>query len=565
MNNRYKTKALKTVMSFILFFIYSEISYAISPIESLILGDYSQKYHETKHDPLNYIFSYNNKEKTSKMYKKRLSIYRGFIEEGSNLKNYCSANKNIVSEMSYESSWQYDQLKRSISATLQYVGLDLAVRSIPKYAKYFEFTDDEYSNLVNHITGNFCSKNITVIGIKELKKNLLLKFNKQNSFELPYIKGDPLFAKELQNVNTIDKSREYEFLQTIDLFKSLCSWGGGTDLRMMDIYLKNPVIFSFIIRQLTGVKIDWEPNKNKLVYSENKSSINVLCNNLICRKTDHSKFYKNIPRVIGSDNLESDLKRLYCSKFNNLSIKKSHNIPEVNTWMKSFSAVDRKLLIGQFIALITSIPDFFVRAEKFSDGKKFLKSSFLESWKTWAKERGSYLNKELYYEETLTIEKVERKFYFNKYIPKFKVVFDVNLGEFDRVNQVVGKLNVNFNSKVSKKYLAWARTQWLDVADGHREKRKGIVENMAKHVAIDVNKANKKFIIPLWKGKLERLVAIEILEQLAKYRGDYFKRDNNGFSTISIDLNFGTFALKYINRQFIIKQNLKKKKIKKLK
>ena len=72
--------------------------------------------------------------------------------------------------------------------------------------------------------------------------------------------------------------------------------------------------------------------------------------------------------------------------------------------------------------------------------QEILRTSFDQTWDDWAKGQIKTQSRDLYYEELLAVELVEREMYFNPFKPDFKVVFDVNLGELDRANRIVGKI-----------------------------------------------------------------------------------------------------------------------------
>ena len=196
---------------------------ALVPLESLVLGDLSGKYKAEATTPLKYIFQPRGKFKVEQ--KRSLAFYRGFIEEGENLSNFCKVDHQV----NYSSIWEKNEVKRSIIATLQFIGLDLLARAIPAYAKYFEFTDSEFNNLTENLVGNYCSKNISIISLKELKRNILLNFEKGPGLSLPNIEDNSLFHKKLREYNTIDSMKENEFVQAVKLFQSFCSWGNDVD------------------------------------------------------------------------------------------------------------------------------------------------------------------------------------------------------------------------------------------------------------------------------------------------------------------------------------------------
>ena len=85
-------------------------------------------------------------------------------------------------------------------------------------------------------------------------------------------------------------------------------------------------------------------------------------------------------------------------------------------------------------------------------------------------------NEDIYYEEQHSIEVVDRDLYFRKSIQKFKVVFDINLGEFDRHNQYIGKLKTNFKLKLPFTFSDWVRDTWVNI-DPRRKQDKDVSRN----------------------------------------------------------------------------------------
>ncbi|TDJ07673.1 MAG: hypothetical protein E2O68_03230 [Deltaproteobacteria bacterium] len=534
-------------------FLISLNTYALVPLESLVLGDLSEKYKQEATTPLKYIFQARGKFKVEQ--KRSLAFYRGFIEEGENLSNFCKVDH----EINYSNIWEKNEVKRSVMATLQYIGIDLMVRAIPAYAKYFEFTEEEFENLADNLVGNYCSKNISIISLKELKRNILLHFEKEQGFALPNIVDNSLFPKKLREYNTIDQMKENEFVQSIKLFQSFCSWGSDVDdLRLLVPLFKNPVIMSFVTRQLTNKRFSWDPVNNEIGLKKENRTVQVLCRGLICRKVNWEVFKNDLPRSLGSRGIEADIKRLYCEEFKGADYVENGQEPKILKMIRGSTTADKTLLTAQFLALLTGIPDMFVRATKFNEAKEFLKYSFAASWDDWAKEFIKESGTDLYFEEPLTVELVTRDLYYHEFKPFFSVEFDVNQGEFDRTAEMLGKIDVSFTIKLGKNYLSWARDEWRSLSQYVDQERKNkILFKFVKVIEDQVNDGRAKFLIPPWGGKLENIVAKELLNQLALYDGKFFKFPSNELITIPIKFNYAPFALKYIYFKFLLRQNLK--------
>ncbi len=525
------------------------------PIESLLLGNFSENYSENENDPLNYVFSRDRFQSTNASYKYELAMYRGFYEEGKNLNNFCKENRNIH----YRSEWERAQVKRALFSEIQYIGLDIATRALPQYAKALEFTKEEYNNLVGGLVGNFCSANLSVISKKELLNNLLIKFDKENNFKLPDVSGNPFFPDNLETYLSKKTAIEQEFKYTVKLFQSICSWNGDPyNPGLMLSIIKNPAIISFFFRQMDNQIIDWKAQGNLLYLKNDKNTIQVWCENLICRKTSNENFYRKVYYSVGGTNLIDDLKRLYCMDIEPLKNSSTDSDERLLQIMKSRSSDEEKFINSQFIALLTGVPDFLLGLEKFTLSEDLFRSGIDYTWSKWARGQVDLLNRELFFEEPLTLELISRNLYFNAFKSEIKIVLDVNLGEFDRINQRNGKIRVSFNILVQRSFIHYYREATKNLDPRNTLEKEHLLKRFKLQLSKDLTIAREKFIIPPWKGDLEALIATELTEQLLLISDSNFKMRNSGVEPINVELNYGLFALKYINQQNII-QNARKK------
>ncbi len=529
-------------------------AHALIPIESIILGNFSEDYKNELSDPLDYIFKLDTKEDEEKLsdYREYLSLYRGFYEEGIGLDNRCKERPSAL----YGKPYEKDRVTRSVIANLQYIGLDLMTRAIPEYAKYFEFTEQDYSNLVEKMVGNWCSQNLTIISLKTLKDNFKAKYEKGDSFKLPTIGKNPLFPEKLSKFVPEDKAREREFKQTLELFKAFCSWGGDiNDTRLLVPLLRNPQIMSFVIRQMAGIKLSWNQIDQGFTYTDDDKTVRVHCKNLICRRLSPAKFKSEVPRTVGSKGFHDDFQRIYCENLRDIDYVLNNQVPKIKRVIKNMTFDDQNLMVSQMIALLTGVPDFLVRSEKYTDGQDWMRASVDRIWDNWAEKQSQKFGKDLLFEESLTLELVDTPLYFNRYRKNFSVVFDVNLGEFDRINQMVGKISTKFDVKISKGFLNWMRKQLLNDDDNFMEVKEKAHQRFKKIVADFVEEARFKFTIPPWKGDLEELIVREVSSQLLRIRGNLYDVDDRGMVNIPIVFNYGPFALKYIRYQHKVNKN----------
>lgn len=530
--------------------------YALVPLENLLTGELSEEEKQKQSNTLDYVFQsstslekYNNPEGGAPEFavnRDQFINYRGFIAEGEGLKQYCKKSAPIF----YQSSWPKDQAKRFVISTLQFITLDLTIRALASFAKKFEFTADEYVNMTNHLVGNYCSPNISIISLKELKKNMLNQF-KNGNFQLPDVKNNIFFPSKMKNVALDYDAQKREFFYTTKIFRNACSWGGrADDLRLMTSLLKNPFIFSFVIRQLTNRKIYRSPmsQRFKLVYDD--KTIKVGCESFICRKMNNEKWKQNFPRAVGSFSIEDDLKRLYCQEFRTSNLYQKTNSKQINKWMTETTLDDHKLYGSQMIALLTGIPDFFVRAKTFNQGKEFSRYGVDQAWDKWAESSRQNFSKEIFYEESLTLDLIKNSAPLALGSTDFEVNFDVNLGEFDRLNEKKGKVKAKFDLKLDKSFLARSRYEWRRLDPSQAEKRKKLVRTFRRHLEKQLEAAKNLFILSPWTQDIGELIAQDLLNQLGLYSGDFFKNREHKWLNIPISFRYGPFALKYIHYRF---------------
>ncbi|OUR97230.1 hypothetical protein A9Q84_12960 [Halobacteriovorax marinus] len=538
-----------------LIMLISVSSNALVPLESILLGDFSKRYSKESEDPFDYLYKRNGELEGKQAHKRQLTIYRGFYEEGKNLQNSCKSSDKV----GYATPWQKDQVRRSLLATLQYIGLDISIRAIPQYAKYFEFSRDEYVNMVDNLVGNYCSKNLSIISLKQLRKNFLVRYDEENTFKLPSIEGNTLFPEKLSSIANKDDAKEREFLKTIRLFQSFCSWGGDIEnLRLLVPFIKHPVIYKLLMRQISGRNLDWKENSRSVISVRKQKTIKVLCDGLICRKVKSGKFYKYFPTSVGHKSFDDDLGRLYCQEIRDVDYKIKGQAPKIAKIIKSMTFDEENLLVAQFISLQTGIPDLFIRSNNYKSAINFLRFNIDKTWNDWSDSQIDRFQGEVYYEEPLTMELVERSLYYKNYVAKFQVIFDVNLGELDRANQKVGKISTKFTIPFSNKFLKWARSEWIALDPRNKKRKDELFSKMKIRIQPIVENIRKKFPVAPWNGNLHAIIRNELLDQLSLYQGPYFKENTTGMVKVPIKINFAPYALKYLRYEYKVKQNEEK-------
>jgi hypothetical protein len=522
-------------------------SHALVALDSLLLGSFSDQYKKEIEDPIAAIFNsdiYDEaKPGQSSIYKKNLSLYRGFIQEGQNLKKSCEKSIKPV----YETRKLYNQAKRSFLASLQYMGLDLTARYLPHYAAYFEFSEQEYSNLVDGLVGNYCSQNLSTISVRQLKKNLLFKFKYKDKVDFPSVLGNPLFSDRLDRLSTMNENRKREFAMTIELFKSFCSWGGDVNnYRMLTAFIKNPVLAAHTIRSLAGEKIIWNNKKEEARIVSDTKPQQVMCRNFICRKTSPVSFRRYFPKAIGSKNVREDLNRLYCHDLNLAEYQYKHQPPKVAQMIKKSSLEHEHMLTGQMIALTTGIPHFMLQTSSFKQVQDSLRASVDRVWDEWASSQKDLHKRSLLYEESLTIEVIPRNFQDIAIDKNIYVNLDLNVGELDRTSEVTGKLSHKFSVLLTKPYVKWlkdslsARKSDVDI-----DQIPHLMESLEARIAKGLFELESKIDLVPWKKGLESIIARNIIEQMISSERIH-GRTLAIEMKVPIQFNYGLFALRYI-------------------
>ncbi|MBG07227.1 MAG: hypothetical protein CME68_00575 [Halobacteriovoraceae bacterium] len=537
-----------TSISFFLFLCVFKV-HALIPIESLVLGDFSSLYQREKSDPLEYIFRREDPLRMSqdnRGFKRQLGYFRGFYLEGQKLKNYCKVGRKVR----YSTYKERVETKRSLLATLQYIGIDLTLRAISDYSKEIELKKSDFNNLVQNVTNNFCSKNMTIISQRQLKKNFQLQFSSGGEkVQIPNIEKNPFFPRSLLQINEDRERLEQEFMYSIKLFRSFCSWGNDAqNLRLLVPLVKHPSIMAFVIRQLTNKGLIWDPIQNKALLKTNLKTVQVWCEEFICRRVGHKKFNNLHWKSIGSKTFQRDLENLYCEDFLEAGYTYKNQEPRVKKIIEKKDLFEDHLMVSQMIALITGIPDFLVGAKKLNDGLEFTKASMERSWRRWAKKQNDHFNEEILFEESFIIEPVRKDLYFNNLDPEFGVKLDVNLGELDRAVSMLGKLKTTITIKVSKSFLSWVRKELLEAQRfGNKKKIKSLKKLFTVQIKDQIISKRNLWKLPPWRKNLEVLIVRELLRQLEAYRGDFFEKDHPKILSLPIDFYYGIYALRYMH------------------
>lgn len=525
--------------------VVSKPSFALVSLESVVLGDFSDKFSREK-DPLDYIFKReeNLSGLESRRYRESISLYRGFYEEGKNLLNQCKRPY----EIRYESIWHKSQVKRALGATMQYMVLDLLTRAIPMYAKFFEFQETEYKNFSENLVNNYCSENLSIISKKTLKKNFIYHFQNDSDFRLPTTDGNPLFNESISSFQGSRQVMEQEFKIALELFKSSCSWSGGSEeYGLMTPLLKHPSLFAFIVRQFEGYELSWKSSNNSIEKKRTDKVLNVWCENLICRRVAHVVFKSSVNRMIGSDNLSEDLKKLYCEEILPLDydIKNTRDEGLLKD-MKARTFESENYLSSYMVSLITGVPDFILRAKNFKELEDVFRSNVDSTWTNWAKNQLEGIKRDVFYEEPLTFEVVKNDKLYKPFDSRFDLYFDINLGEFDRSVEARGKVKVVYNFKLPTQIIHYIRREFIGLDPRDTVSKENFHKRVRAQLESHVEKLKNAYIVVPWKGDLAGFITDELIEQVAMKEAKAIIGMREKEVPLTIHIHYGAFALKTI-------------------
>lgn len=501
-------------MKYIFFSLYFLSFKALSlvALEGSILGPVD---HSIQYDPFKTILEKVEIEPHSLRFKN--------LKDGFYFKNKCES----IGASRYSSEATKSSAIITFAANLQYYGLDLVVKNIAKYAQVLHVEKNDYESLVHNLVQNYCSKNISVYSLKLIEKNLFYYFNNENKTALPSL-SEKQFSKELSVFSDSKDTRTREFYFALENFKSLCSWGGEENLRLLPPYLSNPFIASTIIKKL----------------SDSKDSLKVLCKNEICRNESSDKFFSNFPHALGASDLKSELESLYCQELSHLSYKPQDN-EVITSWIKEKS-LEEPILEGSFFySLISQTSDLMFLTNNFKELRAFLLKPTMEKGATWAKNLSSKQFFEMYYEEPMVLklsnlsqEKIDEG--------NFSFDFNYSLGEFDKNLPTKDALKFSMNIDVPLNYLRYFKTEL------HLRKNKSMhseYEDLKKELAsfFDLKLEEKKayFLNPLIVEGMGGLMAEELLRQLENYVGLKLAKISNENIRLPLNFSIGIFALQY--------------------
>jgi len=249
-------------------------SYGLVPVEEILIGEAIE---DQKNDPLELVFReiYDLSQSDEN---KKVKIYHNTFNAGI----YLSSSCQYYAPVSYANSWREKQAKRSVTATLQWIGLDQSMKAIGALAKSLEMSDSDYARLTTNLLTNYCSQNLSVISLKNVKKSLSNFYETPQIDILPSITKSPFATGYFKKATEGDSFKYKELDYAIKNFRAFCSWGGDVeDYRLLGPYLKNPFIMAHVLKQLSGLQDSYSKKNQKVLSEKSSQTIQVVCEDLI--------------------------------------------------------------------------------------------------------------------------------------------------------------------------------------------------------------------------------------------------------------------------------------------
>ncbi len=523
--------------------------FALVPLEGIVFGDISDV---RQYDPLRGLFNdsivFENKS-VSVAQREKIELYKTLNDQALNLRNSCDQERFYT----YQNVWNEALAKRSVVATLQYIGLDITTKAIVKYAKSFNIDDKEFDNLVNNLVGNNCSKNLSVFSHKLLKDNFKALYAADKvDFTFPNLDDSPYFTKNIIDYTNSRSFKRNEFNYAIKNFSALCSWGGDVDnYRLLAPYLTNPVLMSYVYNHMLRKKLEWDDKEKQAYLVKSSDTVQVACEDLICRRRNYAGFNKLFPRMVGSTELADDLKVLYCNHFNEQSYKTIGLSDQLKTMINNKEIAEGKIEPMNLVALITGVPDLFVGSENYQEIQNAFLKTIQFRWDEWANGKSEQLITELLYEESLFVDLSPGLNTLAARTGDFRLTFDFTLGELDRVLNESDKISATFNLVFPKSYLKWVRNKYIEYNNKSQfQKMEEVEKNFATYIQTQLVKKKKYYSTKLWNEKFKDIIASNLIKQLVKYRGRKFENFEKEKYQIPVKFRFGLFALRYIREKY---------------
>lgn len=529
----------------LLVFIYSFCAIAIS-VESNMAVNNSFIFEQVRSSHHNLVID------SPVEFKNQLAFYRAFYIEGENLKNFCAASPKVY----YKNRFEKNSVATSIAATLQWSIIKNTIGAIRSYTKALEISDSGYEQIGKNLISSSCSQNISVVSHRRLTK-MFKDTMTQPDYELPDISNNPFYTSKITKRQSKQEILARELYYTLGLFKVACSWGQDVDyLRGLEGLIKNPIIASYLMRQMSGLEIQRKINAVELGLATSDTTTRVHCDNLICREKSGEIFEKEFPKSIGQQSVLRDLKSVYCQ---NIYYKTPEIENELDDSVKQVYANylddESYRLIGQYIALITKIPDFNVWTDNKQILGEYIRDGLEHFWDGWSKKVIKNQVENISYEEPLVLDVVDHKIFLPVMKSKPHVQLDLNSGEFDKVIAINGKIKYKFDVEFLERDLLWLYFKYKNVDPSDVEENQLLDNLLTQYINKNFSRIKSEFSNYLISGDIVNLIKEELKNQL-KYIVNIDLQDSKELIKIPVDINISPFALVYLKNKHIMQGEL---------
>ncbi len=536
-----KTLLSKTLGLWALLLAYP--AWALVPLEGLLMGRVEG---DLQQDPLSRVFRPHEASHGAPD-AAQWRLYRAELEEAQALKASCTE----VGEATFLDTHSQEGARRSVVATLQYVGLDAVVKALGSYARTLQVSPEEFNRLADNLVAGSCSPNLSVYGVKLVRQNLQAAYEGA-PVPLPTMPSVPFAPEALRTKTDSRAAKENEFHHTAKLFRALCSWGGDvSNYRLLPPLLASPQVMAVVFRHLEGQQLVFRAASGAVEREQSGASVQVLCQDLICRRVPNETFQRGFPRYLGSSGLPQDLRRHWCGHFryqDYLTGEGQH--PQVRAWLKQQNPEDERKDVAQMLALFTGVPDLVIAQAKYAGLAQDLRLPMQERWDRWAQQGLGVFSRDLLYEEPLEVRVRPRRDPLVLRQELFGFDLDVTLGELDQVFGGNDKISAQLRLKLPRNWLRWVREEWLRTGD--RESQERFTAEVAQRLRPMLDAKRALFPGPMLRGGVEHLLARELVEQLYSYQGPYFDQFKEEMLEVPVRFHYGVFALSYVRHKTVL-------------
>lgn len=222
-----------------------------------------------------------------------------------------------------------------------------------------------------------------------------------------------------------------------------------------------------------------------------------------------------------------------------------------------FLGDDSRRLIGQYMALITKIPDFNVWSNNPQILGEYIKLGLSHFWDGWAKNVLSYQVENLKYEEPLELEVVDHKKFLPPSYTTPRVQLDLNSGEFDKLIAINGKLKFKFNIDILERDLLWLYFRYRQTDPTLVVEIEKFDHLLLNYIENNFKNVKNEFSNYLISGNIPLLIRDEIKKQL-RYIDQIAIEDRKVMMKIPVEINISPFALVYLKNKRIMEDQLLK-------